>query len=100
MSTKFTTTLNEDEVEVEYHYYAGCSGTYYQPPEDAEAEIVGIWYKGVDIISIVNDKDYNALCDKACENEQACYIDYLEYKAECEHEERMIAKGYADGTRI
>ncbi len=85
----------EFEVEVEYSVSPAFAGTYYQPPEPANAEIADI--------SIVTDgKKHRAdwLTDTMCDNDELLALcmqdaaerhqDAMESRAEARREERML----------
>ena len=93
-STTFTTHLYDEEVEVEYHCTPAYSGTYYQPPEPEDVELVSVLYKGVNVLPLLCDSDYCLMVERALENEQSYYTDYMEYQAECAIEEERMQNGW------
>lgn len=86
----------EAEIDVEYRIHPGFKGTYYQPPEEASAEIIA-----VTIIADDGTK-YPApwLADMLCDDEEVLslclldtaerYEDAMEQRAEAKREERML----------
>lgn len=86
----------EAEIDVEYRIHPGFKGTYYQPPEEASAEIIA-----VTIIADDGTK-YPApwLADMLCDDEEVLslcledaaerYEDAMDQRAEAKREERML----------
>lgn len=86
----------EAEIDVEYRIHPGFKGTYYQPLEEASAEIIA-----VTIIADDGTK-YPApwLADMLCDDEEVLslclldeaerYEDAMDQRAEAKREERML----------
>ena len=92
----FKTNIGEGdaEVEVEYNFYGGYPGSYYQPPEPDEVEILSVLYKGIDIYETLVQCTVEYIEEKAFEEQNERFIDYLESKAEEEYENRKMETIY------
>ena len=102
--TTFRTTIEigsgladyEAEIEVSYRIHPGYRGSYYQPPEDATAEIEDIAILASDGTKfpapwladlMAEDEELLALCMLDAEESAQ---DAAEYRAEAKREERML----------
>lgn len=86
----------EVEIDVEYRINPGFKGTYYQPPEEASAEIIAV------TIIAEDGTKYPApwLADMLCDDEEVLslclldtaerYEDAMDQRAEAKREERML----------
>ncbi|MGN6290359.1 MAG: hypothetical protein ACTHNA_13985 [Sphingopyxis terrae] len=86
----------EAEINVEYLIHPGFKGTYYQPPEEASAEIIAV------TIIAEDGTKYPApwLADMLCDDEEVLslclvdeaerYEDAMEQRAEAKREARML----------
>lgn len=89
----------EVEIDVEYRIHPGFKGTYYQPPEEASAEIIAV------TIIAEDGTKYPApwLADMLCDDEEVLslclldeaerYEDAMDQRAEAKREERMLGDG-------
>lgn len=99
----FTTTIEigsgladyEVEIEVGYRIHPGDRGSYYQPPEEATAEIedISILSNGTKFPApwlaelVAQDEEILALCMLDAEER---HQDAAEYRAEAQREARML----------
>ncbi len=86
----------EAEIDVEYRIHPGFKGTYYQPPEEASAEIIGVTIIAEDGTKypapwladlLVEDEEILSLCLLDADER---HQDALEARAEAKREERWL----------
>lgn len=83
--------LGEHEVDVEFDYTPGCSGSHDEPPSFPEVEITKVIWRGMDILSVCSKYVIDQMTDDAFDDINGAAEQAQEDAAEARYFDREAA---------